>query len=282
MKYGLNELALETTRRCNLTCPGYCMRGPSQKCDLTPEIIDTIFANNDISYIRKICFSGGEPTLNPDIIVYTIDKIIRENIPVYEVVLVTNGQIYSPEIVDAFNRFNEYRNEKLRISIMKDHKPAADLEPNMQFLSQEEMIKGNTDGHARITFSIDEYHAPIKEEVRAAYQRDAKGLTITDWKPKPEDIYKTGFASDSPVGKEFTYELDPLRYMNEGNDERFILDTIYMTVNGHWTTEGMGSYVNMDINNCGHVNDITIKDLIDRLGVDKSFGSKKTDEIKLI
>ena len=104
MGFILESLALESTRKCNLKC-GHCMRGPSQNIDLTNEIIDTFFNNNDIKRISNIIFSGGEPTLNPEIIVYTINKIITENIDVCNIAMVTNGQIFNKEIVDAFNRF---------------------------------------------------------------------------------------------------------------------------------------------------------------------------------
>ena len=65
------------------------------------------FERNDIEYINHICFSGGEPTLNPEIITYTIEKIINEKKAVGSVSTVTNGQIFSKEIVDAFNHFNQ-------------------------------------------------------------------------------------------------------------------------------------------------------------------------------
>lgn len=54
----LEDLAIETTRRCNLKCD-HCMRGVSQNIDLTPEIIDYILENDEIKRINHICFSGG-------------------------------------------------------------------------------------------------------------------------------------------------------------------------------------------------------------------------------
>ena len=56
MKFILNDLAIETTRRCNMKCE-HCMRGLSQNIDITPELIDMIFDNAEIASINHICFS---------------------------------------------------------------------------------------------------------------------------------------------------------------------------------------------------------------------------------
>lgn len=41
----------------------------------------------------KLIFSDGEPLLNEDLIVYTIDKIISKEILVFHVEITTNGKI---------------------------------------------------------------------------------------------------------------------------------------------------------------------------------------------
>lgn len=154
MKYILYDLAIETTRRCNMKCE-HCMRGESQNIDASNDIIDMILNDEEIKQIDHICFSGGEPTLNPNIIIYAIDKIIDENINVSEIVMVTNGQIFNKELVEAFNRFNEYRNQRIKQQLIArySNKSSEDL--------LDSLIKENTDGHARITFSVDRFHYPI-------------------------------------------------------------------------------------------------------------------------
>lgn len=44
MKYILNNIAIEVTRKCNAKC-SHCMRGESQNIDTTKEIIDSILNN---------------------------------------------------------------------------------------------------------------------------------------------------------------------------------------------------------------------------------------------
>ena len=142
------------------------MRGKAQNIDMTKDIVDAFFNSESKGYIttsiQDICFSGGEPTLNPEIIIYTINKIIKENISVIGVSMVTNGQIFVPEIVEAFNMFNEYRNDRVLSDIEREF---ANYE-NMQKI----LKKRNTDNHAVIMFSIDRFHKSIKEEIKGFYK----------------------------------------------------------------------------------------------------------------
>ena len=178
------------------------MRGVSQNIDLTPEIVDYILENDEIKRINFICFSGGEPTLNPNIIIYTINKIITDNLDVCEIAMVTNGQIFNKELVEAFNRFNEYRNKRVKESLRERFS-------NLNKTLLNKLIENNIDNHARITFSIDRFHKPVNSEVESNYHKYSKGLEITNHKVKDKDIYKTGFAT---FGKDFEYKLGECRY----------------------------------------------------------------------
>lgn len=263
MKLRLNDLAIETTRRCNISC-SHCMRGPSQNINMTPKIIDTFFERNDIEYIDHLCFSGGEPTLNPEIISYTIEKIIKDNLQVRKIATVTNGQIYSEEIVDAFNRFNQYRNRQSIDEIPKKYQACSED-------TIRKLIKDNTDNHARITFSKDQYHKEIPSKIEELYLQESKGLKITSTPHlKEEKIYKTGNAS---IGKDFTYQLDQLRYYKE-NNIYVVFDLLYITTPGYITTEGMGTYQDMDQINMGHVSNTTIPEILADYGT-PIFKTKK-------
>ena len=65
------HLAIEVTQRCNLNCD-HCLRGCARNVNITKEIIDKTLDN--FEHISSITFTGGEPTLNPEAIIYTIDK----------------------------------------------------------------------------------------------------------------------------------------------------------------------------------------------------------------
>ena len=74
MKFDIESLTLEVTRKCNLACE-HCMRGDAKNVNMTYDVIDKVLDNEEINSINQLGFSGGEPTLVPDLIIYTIDKI---------------------------------------------------------------------------------------------------------------------------------------------------------------------------------------------------------------
>jgi MoaA/NifB/PqqE/SkfB family radical SAM enzyme len=252
MKYSFKEVGFEVTRRCNLKCD-HCMRGQAQNVNMTPDMVDAILNNEEISHIESILFSGGEPTLNPGIIVYTIDKIIRENIDVREVCMVTNGKIFSREIVEAFNRFNEYRNRRV----------VADIKKIFGEGVWKTLIDNNINNHARITFSTDKYHEPISKEIVDSYKELSDGIKITFADSMDERLLKTGRSKE---GKEYNYSLIEMRYISN-EDECDIVGDLYISALGNVTNNGDGSYEDMDKNNFGSVYDFSIEKILSIYGI---------------
>lgn len=88
-KIEFNSLAIEVTRRCNMHCD-HCMRGEPQNKDVSRETIETLLQNTES--ILDILFTGGEISLNTDIIKYTLELCKKYHIPVYGFYIVTNGK----------------------------------------------------------------------------------------------------------------------------------------------------------------------------------------------
>lgn len=113
----INVLSIETTNRCNLNCP-HCMlyenneKGTDYNEYITKEIIDKFF-EKDIRIIYNINFTGGEPLLNTDIIIYTIEKIIKEKRKVIAIDIATNGTILNDRLIDILNKFVEYSKKEV-------------------------------------------------------------------------------------------------------------------------------------------------------------------------
>lgn len=103
MKIILSRVQFELTRRCNQECL-HCCRGEAEDIDLTKEIVDAFFDNNDIYSIGDLLFSGGEPTLNGEMLEYIVDKIIEKDIPVRHFIFGINGLSYSQsyELMDEY------------------------------------------------------------------------------------------------------------------------------------------------------------------------------------
>lgn len=122
----LKALEIETTNRCNLECP-HCMIyeagefGTDYNDFMAPKIIDDFFGKMDVKLIHTLNFTGGEPLLNIDIILYTLKKIMREKIKVLGIDIATNGTILNAELIDQLNKFAEYvKKEVLGQVVIKD------------------------------------------------------------------------------------------------------------------------------------------------------------------
>lgn len=169
--------------------------------------------------------------------------------------MTTNGQIFVPELVEAFNEFNQFSNLKILSRIQKKWRN------NKRIL--EMMLQSNTDKHARITFSTDRFHAPISENIRELYAKSARGLEITNYTVRDEDIKKIGL---STFGKEL--ENGKLLYTEEDVRLRTIFQMLYITAKGDIIFGGDGSYEYIDAHVLGKLNESSIFDLTEIHGED--------------
>lgn len=96
---------IELTRRCNLNCK-HCMRGDAQNIDISYDVLDKVFDN--MNGVQKLSFTGGEPFLAKDKMIYILNKIMENNIIICEFSVITNGTIIDEEITDTYKRFFYY------------------------------------------------------------------------------------------------------------------------------------------------------------------------------
>lgn len=94
-QYEIENLMLEITRRCNMTC-NHCMRGDAQNIDMPYEVIDEILKN--VRRIYTITFTGGEPFLKLDTINYFIDECERLGVEVSNFYIATNGTVQTKDM----------------------------------------------------------------------------------------------------------------------------------------------------------------------------------------
>lgn len=104
--YNISSLILEVTRRCNMKCE-HCLRGCAENEDMKFEVLEALEEN--VNYIGSATFSGGEPTLNPEIIIeYT--NLFKEITS--DFFMATNGTIYSEQIMSALVELYAHSDEQ--------------------------------------------------------------------------------------------------------------------------------------------------------------------------
>lgn len=101
----LDSVEFEITRRCNLRC-AHCYRGNQQEKDISFDVIDNLL--DQVKYISKLYFSGGEPLLNLPAIRHVFNKIKDENIYLNRAYITTNGTIFSDEFIELMKAFQGY------------------------------------------------------------------------------------------------------------------------------------------------------------------------------
>lgn len=236
----IKGLAIEVTRRCNLHCE-HCMRGDAQNIDIPLSYIDKILDEPEL-IIHRLVFSGGEPTLVSDIIIYTIEKIIRERKIILSIHITTNGLIYDERLIEALTKYIAYT-QKVLPSLQK-HMEIADI--------------------VNIRLSTDQYHQKIPHQ--KYYQipnphihvSETGNLDVLD-----DQVLKTGRYKDGLFGRYFEYKLHPLKITPYPSMTIFEND-YYLTATGFVTSNGDGEYQDMDKINLGRVEDFTFASLVEQ------------------
>lgn len=105
----LQDFVIEVTRRCNLKCD-HCLRGKAKNIDIPKEYIRSML--EQIETISSITFTGGEPSLNTEAILYCLEICKEFDISVNSFYIVTNGQNISEQFVIACLKWYSYCWEK--------------------------------------------------------------------------------------------------------------------------------------------------------------------------
>lgn len=106
--YYLENLAIEITRRCNMSCR-HCLRGEAQNVDIDLSYILKFL--EDVSGIGSITFTGGEPSLNVQAMEYTLEACKTREIPVASFYVVTNGKSNALQLVTSCIQWYAYCDE---------------------------------------------------------------------------------------------------------------------------------------------------------------------------
>ena len=249
MKIIYKELGIELTRRCNEKCE-HCLRGPAENVDLSKEIIDSLFDNNNIRLIENLLLSGGEPTMNSEALSYLVDKIIEKRVVVGTYRVIVNGTYYDPKFGLAIRRLHEYID---RIGWNKTY--------NIM----------NANSFGRIGISQDQYHKEANKEIIDKLLELPSEIVILDAELSSYGLLPYGRALDNDLSsnkpnlsklenREGTYVL--MKYDEEGVQ----FNKQYICANGNVCLDPNYPFKVLDEYRIGNVLD---SNLLEMYGIEK-------------
>ena len=112
MDVGVGMMQVEVTNRCNLNCP-HCFyyeageKGEDYNDFLNLKAMDKLLNDLGIRYIRTLNFTGGEPLLNTEGIIYSLHQILKSNCVVLGIDIPTNGTILDEKFAYELNEFSK-------------------------------------------------------------------------------------------------------------------------------------------------------------------------------
>ena len=121
-KLRVMSMGFETTRRCNLRCPG-CYKDNAQAVDLDPKVAKTVLENfNVIDHIRLY---GGESQTSPEGLAFLNDELGKNKTIFNRLSFITNGTIVNKEffkiLKDIESKAQKTGDWKIGIGISNDY-----------------------------------------------------------------------------------------------------------------------------------------------------------------
>ncbi len=101
----IDNLIIEVTRKCNMTCE-HCLRGEAENLVFNVEFFREFVTTNKVHYIRAITFTGGEPSLHPEIIIEVLEICEVYGVDIGSFYIATNGirHLKSDDFIIAITR----------------------------------------------------------------------------------------------------------------------------------------------------------------------------------
>ncbi len=249
-----HELGIELTRRCNEKCE-HCLRGDAIDTDLSKEVIDALFDNNNIRLIENLLLSGGEPTMNSEALLYLVNKIIERRVVVGTYRVIINGTYYDDKFGIAIKRLHEY------IELVGWNKKYNIL---------------NANSFGRIGISQDQYHKKAKEEVLDKLQDLPSKIIILDDKYNSERLLPYGRALSNDLSSNIPdisnlVDIDGTYVINKYGSEGIQINKQYICANGNVCLDPNYPFHILDEYRIGNVLDSPIIEM---------YGLKEKKDIK--
>ncbi|MBR0598104.1 radical SAM protein [Sinanaerobacter chloroacetimidivorans] len=242
-KIGFDVLSLQVTRRCNLSCK-HCSCGDAEDMDMTKETIDNVLEQ---TYdIGTLIFTGGEPLLNDDIIIYTLDEIMKRKIRCYSFDMDTNGLILKEDLCDVLNEFalycSQYNTKDNLIALGVSADKYHDNNPCEALTFYKKRLKLRS-----YVFLDDSADRMLLRVGRAAELKDVKLYNLPSYKPRPIVLLEYG---EKPSCTSSQHKI-------EKPDQVIAICPTTITANGNICADYIKNFKwqDMNVNIAGNVND---------------------------
>lgn len=192
----LGYLIIEGTRKCNMKC-AHCLRGNAQRVNMDNSVADIV--TRQVDSIYSITFSGGEPSLNAEIIKQFQYGFMFNDCTINNFWVATNARFYKENFVNA-------------------------LESLYSLCLEKDMCC--------LTISGDQYHfnqsqRAIDEYTQLCFYSDERMKHIDDW-----NLINEGMAKKNQFG---TRDIIPKRKILDYSifdDDLYVDDTVYINAHG--------------------------------------------------
>lgn len=199
MKIFADQIIIEVGRLCNLRCE-HCLRGEME--DKTVDIPTVKKFLKEFSRIETLTFTGGEPTLYENEIIKIIDFVMKQEIPVGNFYIASNGLIKCPKLMLKLVEFYAY--------IDGDY---------AEELSQFQL-------------SNDEFHDDVPEENKRFF----KGFSFyseRDYQDWSSNWLNEGRAQENGLGRGRTLNKQQAFSIDYYDDEEYSVEMVYFNAEGY-------------------------------------------------
>lgn len=155
----IDNMVLEVTRKCNLKC-AHCLRGCAQRLTMSREVLCN--ALRDVEAIYNLTFTGGEPSLAPEVIEDFLQECYWRKIDVQSFYIVTNAMPHNKyrRFLNAVHKLYGYCDEKGCCSLTVSRDQYHSFHPGL--LNKFDMFRNEYgEWEERPYFRLDDYRKHI-------------------------------------------------------------------------------------------------------------------------